>query len=405
MTALSDLRVVELAGQFTGVGGRLLAELGADVVVVEPPDGSPERRRPPFAGDRNEPDRSLRWWSANAGKRGVTLDADTASGRERLAALIATADIVVEGRLPSEHGGVEYERCRRGHEGLIWVSITPFGLTSSRSAEPVTDLTMLAGGGPLWNCGYDDHSLPPIRGAGDQAANVAGLYTAIGCLVALAHRDQTSQGQRVDVNLNAALNVTAEQATYQWLVTRDICQRQTGRHAFPIPSSPVQIKCADGRYATTGVLPRKPAEFAEIHRWLAELGLLDELPEAFFLQLGAERESAVDLSAIGTDDEATAILAAARDALSLIASRLPADEFYVASQRRGFPTGAVRSPDEAFEDEQVRYRGFQVAVEHPELSTTHRYPGTPYAFSATPTAPPTRPPLLGEHNALLSELP
>ena len=146
---------------------------------------------------------------------------------------------------------------------------------------------MLAGGGPMWNCGYDDHTLPPIRGAGDQSANIAGMYCAIGALVALTHRDHTGKGQLVDVNVTAACNVTCEQTTYHWLVNQSVCLRQTGRHAYPTRARQVQVRCADGRYATTGVLPRKPEDFAQAVKWLGELGLTDELPEAVFLELAA----------------------------------------------------------------------------------------------------------------------
>jgi crotonobetainyl-CoA:carnitine CoA-transferase CaiB-like acyl-CoA transferase len=396
--------VVELSGQYTAIGSRMLAELGADVVVVEPPGGSPHRVRPPFADDEPGPDRSLRWWGANAGKRSVTIDLDASVGAATLRRLIASADVVIAGSDEFADGAIDYQTARIDHDGLIWVSVTPFGLNSVRAQEPVTDLTMLAGGGPLWNCGYDDHSLPPIRGAGDQSANIAGMYCAIGALTALTHRDRTGQGQLVDVSVTAACNVTCEQTTYHWLVNAGVCQRQTGRHAYPVRTSAVQVRCADGHYATTGVLPRKPADYTRLLAWLSELDLIEELPEAVFLELAAERDSPVDIAKIGEDDETTAILSAARDAMRLIASRLPAKEFFLTSQRRGFPAGAVLPPDAAFADEHTVARGFHVPVAHPELGRTITYPGTPYVFSETPTVVPSRAPLLGEHNALLTEL-
>lgn len=404
MSALEGLRVIEVSGQLTAIGGRLLAELGAEVIVVEPPEGSPQRRRPPFAQDIAAPNRSLRWWGDNAGKRSVTVDLGLQDGQRTLAALFRTADVVIEGGEQLNGENLSYEQCLRRDEALIWVSVTPFGRTSARAGDSATDLTLLAGGGPIWNCGYDDHTIPPIRGGGDQATNVAGLYCAIGTLVALAHRDQTGQGQLVEVNANAACNVTSEQATYNWLLIQEVCTRQTGRHAFYTETAQVQVRCADGQYATTGVLPRKPAQFGDLHAWLAELSLLDELPEAIFLELAAARTAPVDIAMIGVDDETTAILSAAREAITLIAGRLPAKEFFLASQRRGFPAGAVMSSDEAFEDDHAVARGFQVLVRHPELEASFRYPGTPYIFSATPTVAPTRPPLLGEHNDLLEGL-
>ncbi|WP_333890381.1 CoA transferase [Mycolicibacterium gadium] len=403
MSALADLRVVEISDQFTPVGGRVLAELGAEVIVVEPPQGSPHRLRPPFVDEEPGVDRSLRWWSQNVGKRSVTVDVQSESGVNTLRRLIRGADIVIAGgdRLT---GGITYRETAANDPGLIWVSVTPFGLGSVRAEHPTTDLTVLAGGGPVWNCGYDDHSIPPMRGSGDQASNIGGMYAAIGALIALSHRDHTGIGQLIDVNVTAACNVTCEQTTYHWLVNQAVCVRQTGRHAYPTPSSEVQVLCADGHYATTGVLPRKPEEFTRMVAWLTELDLIEELPETVFLEMAAARSTPVDIASIGEDDETTAIMSAAREAIRLIASRMPAKEFFIASQQRGFPAGAILPPDEAFDDEHMVARGMHVPVEHPELDRTIVYPGVPYAFSASPTAGPSRAPMLGEHNALLDEL-
>ncbi|AKK29492.1 CoA transferase [Mycobacterium sp. EPa45] len=404
LSTLADLRVVEIGGQFTAIGGRVLAELGAEVIVVEPPEGSPQRLRPPFVDDEPGTDRSLRWWAGNVGKHSVTIDLKSPSGIDALRTLIHSADIVIAAGDRLAEGAINYHDAAAAHPRLIWVSVTPFGLGSARADQPVTDLTVLAGAGPVWNCGYDDHSLPPMRGAGDQSVNIAGMYAAIGALIALAHRDHTGVGQLVDINVTAACNVTCEQTTYHWLVNQAICLRQTGRHAYPTPSSPVQVRCADGHYATTGVLPRKPEDFRGLIQWLQELGLTDDLPEAVFLELAASRDTPVDISLIGEDDETTAILSAARDAVRLIASRLPAKEFFLASQRRGFAAGAILPPHEAFDDEHTVARGLHVQVPHPELDRTIVYPGPPYLFSASEPGKPTRAPLLGEHNHLLDDL-
>lgn len=399
---MSDLRVIEISGQYTGIAGRVLAELGADVIVVEPPNGSPERARPPFVDDEPGPERSLRWWAANVGKRSVTVEQGSDDDIGRLQNLIDTADIVIADGDRLADTSIAYDRSRATHPELIWVAITSFGLAHNDIGKPVTDLTMLAATGPVWNCGYDDHTVPPMRGAGDQSANIAGMYAAIGALTALSHRDHGGHGQLVDVNVAAACNVTCEQATYHWLSVQGTVLRQTGRHAVPYPSSKVQVRCADGEYATTGVLPRKPADFAGLLAWLEELGLTEQLPEAVFLQLGADRDDPVDLSTIGADDEATAILSAAREAITLIAANLPAKRFFVDSQRRGFPAGAVLSPQDAFDDEHTRARGFGVPVRHSELDRTVLYPGTPYLFGASPTTITRRPPHVGEHNELLN---
>ncbi|OJZ76142.1 carnitine dehydratase [Mycobacterium paraffinicum] len=404
LSALNGLRVIEVSDQFTAVGGRMLAELGADVIVVEPLSGSPQRQRPPFARDVPGPNSSLRWWAGNVGKRAVSLDLADPAAVDSLWALVRTADIVIAGDRDLVDGAIGYTRAIAEHPELVWVAVTAFGLHSSRSDQPVTDLTVLSGGGPVWSCGYDDHSIPPIRGAGDQSVNLAGLYSVIGALVAIAHRDQTGEGQLVDVNVNAACNVSSEHTTQHWLIGEQTCLRQTGRHASIYKSSPVQIRCADGVFATTGVLPRKPEDFADLYAWLTELDLVEQLPEAIFLQMAADRDAPLDLAKIGVDDETTATMAAARDAVTLIASRMPAKQFFIESQQRGFPAGVILSPDEAFEDPHNIERGCQIEIAYPETQSAFRYPGAPYIFSETPASPLRRAPHLGEHNALLDEL-
>jgi crotonobetainyl-CoA:carnitine CoA-transferase CaiB-like acyl-CoA transferase len=395
---LTGIRVLELSHERAAFAGKLLADMGADCVVIEPPGGSSLRSWPPFVDDAPGPERSLAWWHYNTSKRGVTLDLEAARGRELLRRLVARADLVLEAEDPGRLArlGIDYPDLERSE--LIWISITPFGRSGPRRDELATDLTVLASGGPVWSCGYDDHTLPPIRGGGLQSCHIAGHYAVMAALTALFHRGASGEGQLVDVSMHAAANVTTELASYHWLVQRTTVQRQTGRHAMETPSLPTQVRCADGRYVNTGVPPRQRREYEALLRWLAELGWLDEFPEAVFLRMGAERER-VDFSEIGRDDEVTAIVGAGREALNFAASRLSAHEFFVGAQRAGIAVGTIYAPEEAFEDPQFRARGFPVPVEHPELGRTVRYPGAPYRFEKTPWRISRRAPLLGEHNA------
>ena len=402
MSALEGLRVVELVDERTLDTGRMLAELGADLLLVEPRGGSPLRGAPPFEQDEPGVERSLRWRAGAIGSRSIVLDLTHSDDVSTFTSLIDRADVVLEGRGHRlDELGVGWDSLGASRPSLIWVSITPFGRESRRADEPATDLTLLAGGGVLWNCGYDDHSIPPMRGHGNQAYNIGSWYATIGTLTALAHRDRAGRGQLVDVNLNAACNVTCEQVTYNWLVAGIEMTRQTGRHAAPGPTAPVQVRCADGRFACTGVLPTQPRQFAALHAWLSELGLLDRLPEAVFLELGAARETRVDIADIGSDPEGASILAAARDAISLIASELSAYDFYVASQEHGFPAGAVVSPDEAFEDPHFVARGVQASVASPDDSSTYRVPGPALPIARGLTVAPARAPRLDEHGAAI----
>ena len=234
--ALAGVRVIELAHERTSFAGKLLADMGADVIVVEPPGGHATRAYDPFLEDRPGAERSLYWWHYNTSKRGVTARVDTPRGRELVARLAAGADVLLEGEDPGRLAslGIDLAALRVDNERLISVSITPFGPSGPRSDEQATDLTLFASGGPAWSCGYDDHSLPPVRGGGNQALHTGAHYAVISLLVALLAREESGRGQHVDVNLHAAANVSTEAGSYHYLVDQSIVQRQTGRHAMPM---------------------------------------------------------------------------------------------------------------------------------------------------------------------------
>lgn len=396
--ALTGLRVVELARQPLALAGKLLADMGADAILVEPPGGDPSRSYPPFRDDIAGDDRSLYWWHYHTSKRSVVLDLDAADGKAQFRALIATADVLLEAEPPQRLKalGLDYEDLTALKPDLIHVAVTPYGRNDPQSDLPYTDLTLMAAAGPPWSCGYDDHSLPPIRGP-QQGYHTACHFAVMSALTALLYRGVTGEGQFIDVSMTACSNVTTEAASYSWLVAERTVQRQTGRHASVSPSDETQQRCADGRYANTGVPPRQPTEFAALDGWLKELGLDAELPEAVFLEMGANWQGPFDLAKIGTDDEITAIFGAGRAALKLIASKISAQDFFTGCQRAGLAVGVVNSPEEAFEDEHFKARGFQVPVHHEDIDQTVVYPGAPYALTASPWRISRRAPKLGEH--------
>ena len=398
--ALHGVRVVELASEPIAWAGKLLADMGADVILVEPPGGDPSRNYPPFLADEPGPDRSLYWWHYHTSKRGVVADLDAAGGRERFRALMASADVLLEAEPRHRLGalGLDYDDLKVVRPELVHVAVTPYGRNDPKSDLPFTDLTIMAASGPPWSCGYDDHSLPPIRGP-MQGYHTASHFAVLSVLTALLHRGAGGSGQFIDVSMTAAGNVTTEAATHTWLVAQKTVQRQTGRHASVSPSRETQQECADGRHANTGVPPRRPREFAALDKWLKELGLDTELPEAVFLAMGANWEGPFDLAKIGRDDAVTAIFGAGRDALNLIASRVSAQDFFLGCQRAGLAVGVVNAPEEAFEDPHFKARGFQVPVVHDDLRLPVVYPGAPYALEASPWAISRRAPRLGEHDA------
>lgn len=406
---LDGVRVVELATEATAYAGKLLADHGATVVLVEPRAGSPLRSYEPFVDDVVDPERSLWWWHHQTSKHGVALDLDDVADRDRLRSLLALADVVVEAEPPGRLAalGLDPALVCADAPRLVWTSITAYGPDDERSRLPYTDLTILAEGGPVWSCGYDDHTLPPVRGGGGQAFNTGAHYAVMSILTALLYREHAGVGQRIDVNLYAAANVTTEFATYSWLVAGQTVQRQTGRHATPSPSFPTQAATADGRHVNTGIPPRRPPEFRSVVAWLDELGIADDFDGIGVLRLGAELDgdgeagNVLDLTQIAEDDLMGEIFQAGRDAVIFIAAHVTAQDFMLGMQQRGMAAGAINSPEEVLVDPHFVARGWPAPVDQRELGRTVTYPGGPIRFGASPWSISRTAPHLGEHDALV----
>ena len=398
MGALDGIKIIELSSDGTAFAGKLLADMGADVIVVEPPGGSAQRRYGPFLDDVVGPERSLHWWHYNTSKRSVVLDLNDEIGQDQFRSLVAEAGVVLEGEAPGrlEALGIDYEELRAGRPDLVHCSITPFGRTGPRCDEQMTDLTMLAGGGPVWSCGYDDHEIPPVRGGGNQGYQTGGVWAVISMLAAVLHRRRTDVGQHIDVSNHAAVNVTTEFASYSWLVAATEVQRQTGRHAAARPTQPTQALCADGRYLNTGVPPRRPAEFKALSEWLGELGLDREFPLRLLLEMGGQYEH-IGMAEIEEDPMIGEVFGAGREAVMLIASRLSAYEAFIGFQTRGIPVGAINAPEDVISDPHFIARGFAIEVEHEDLGRSFTYPGVPIKMNGSPSSISRRAPHVGEH--------
>ncbi|MBV1918421.1 MAG: CoA transferase [Sphingomonadaceae bacterium] len=406
MSALKGLRIVELAHERCALVGKLLADMGADVVLVEPVEGAAMRRYEPFVDDKPDPERSLHWWHYNTSKRGIALDWKSPEGRDALLKLIESADILVEAEDPGALAAASLgdDQLTGALSRLIHVSITPFGPDGPRHDEHTSDLTIMASGGVAIVCGYDDHELPPVRPTGGHGFAMGEHYAVMSVMTALIAREFDDGGQRIDVSLNAAANITTELASYTWLVAQQDVSRQTGRHAGTVLSMPSQHRCIDGRYVNTGVPPRTAKQYRAMLDWFRGLGFDKDFPETVFLEMGTQHPI-LELSKIGIDDEITAIFSAAREALAFACSRMTAYDFFQSAQKAGLPVGVIYSPDEAFEDEHFKARGMQVEVAQPQLGKDVRYVGAPYAFEKTPWSISRVAPSLGEHtDEVLSEI-
>jgi crotonobetainyl-CoA:carnitine CoA-transferase CaiB-like acyl-CoA transferase len=391
-SVLQGIRVLELGSEIGAWCGKLLADMGATVTKIEPPEGDPTRTYEPFQDDQPGIDRSLYFWHYNTSKRSVTLDLSSDRGRDLFKKMVESADVIIDSHPAGylDELNLGYEQIKSLSPDVVMASITPFGQDGPYRDYATTDLTALAFGGPVWNCGYDDHSISPIRGGGNQGYHTVCHYAMAGIMVALLHRQFTGVGQYIDVNMHAALNVTTEGATYQWLVAGETVQRQTGRHASTTPSAPSQVLCRDGRYLNVGFPARTEEQWFHLLAWLDEEGLIDQLGE----YLDPPNWAAMRAG----DPKAREQQRRVAEAMQALAMQNDSYDLFHKAQSLGFQWGIIYSPEDVLNDPHFQARGFPTEVEHPELDASFIYPGAPYKLPASPWAIQSRAPLLGEHN-------
>ncbi len=211
---LAGIRVIDLATGYCEIAGRLLADMGAEVIKIEPPGGHPSRRHPPFVdGREGELDGSLHWAAYAIGKRSVVLDLDDEGGRARLRDLARGADVLVESLEPGALAamGLGYEDLSVLNPALVYASISPFGRTGPHAHRPATDLTLQAAGGLVSLQGDGDR--PPIPVGFPQAGLHAGTQAAADIVVALNERDDSGRGQHLDTSMQACIVWTLMEAT------------------------------------------------------------------------------------------------------------------------------------------------------------------------------------------------
>jgi benzylsuccinate CoA-transferase BbsE subunit len=386
---LAGLRVLELADEKGQFCGKLLGDLGADVVKIEPPGGERSRHVGPFLDDVPDPQRSLSFWYCNTSKRGITLDLVTAEGGALFARLAAQADVVLETFAPGFLSGIGlgYQTLAQGNPRLILCSLTPFGQTGPWRDYLSSDLLHMAAGGEMASCGYDAADVPdapPIAPGGGNAWHMGCHYAMMAILAALVHRSVSGHGQYIDVSIHEACALTTESAIANYVYRGEVLKRQTGRHHAAGTTPRTQFRAKDGNYVCALVGGRLNPRFV---RELAEL--LDGYGMA-----GDLKDPKYQDQAFITENTSHII----DDLVANFIASVPAEEAYHAAQQRGFTWGAVRAPEALLDDPHLHDRGFWKQVEHPELSRSFTYPGEVAIYSDSPWRIARRAPLIGEHN-------
>ena len=404
-SALDDIRVLDLTSQLGQYAGKLLADLGADVIRLEPPTGVDARRVPPYFHDAADPNHSLDFWYFNTSKRSVTLNLWSADGQAIFRRLLARADVVIESLSPADRLRLlpSDEELETLNPGLIRCSVTGFGLWGPHAAYAATDLIGVAMAGILTLAGYPDRAptMPPYN----QGLLSAGVQAAQGILAALLQRDRSGRGQTVEISMQEALSLAQETAMQFWDLRKEVRKRTGESRILPGVGA---YPCKDGHvYMMVGVAGFG-ASWSVLARWLEEAGMADDLMEERWQSLltGTDLRN---LTALRTEPEklaeTMAQLAHVNDVLAAFLATRTKQELYEEGQRRRLLIGPVNSAKDLLQNAQLNARAWYQLVPHPELGTTITYPGPPFRSSETGWAIHRRPPLLGEHTLeVLEEL-
>jgi crotonobetainyl-CoA:carnitine CoA-transferase CaiB-like acyl-CoA transferase len=387
---LSPYRVLDLTTARGLLCGQILGDLGADVIKVEPPGGSSARQLKPFYHDQPHPDRSLYWWAYNRNKRGITLNLDTAEGRELLRRLAATAHFLIESDTPGAlaQQGLGYQELAALNPALVYVSISAFGQDGPKANYADSDLIVLAAGGPLVLTGDSDRA--PVRISVPQAYLHASAEASVAALVAHHRRQHSGQGQHVDVSAQQAVAL-ATQANILALPLGDL---EFQRMAGGVKIGPLSIRLvwpAKDGYVTVGLLfGSSLGPFTRrLIQWVYEEGACDAATRDIdWISFGGQLLKGQGISEYERVAQLVGEFLKAR----------PKAELLRAALERSLLIAPITTVDEVVRSEHLAARQYWRPLEHAELGQTFNYPGPFAQFSRTPIAYRRRPPTVGEHN-------
>jgi crotonobetainyl-CoA:carnitine CoA-transferase CaiB-like acyl-CoA transferase len=382
---LSPYRALDLTDDQGFLCGRILADLGADVIKIEPPGGHPSRNIGPFFQDIPEPEKSLYWFAYNANKRGITLNLETRDGQEIFKGLVTTADFVIESFPPQymDEFGLGFQVLSKINPRIVMTSITPFGQDGPRSHYKTSDLIAMATGGVMFLWGNPDR--PPLRCSVDQAYLQAGAQAAVGTMFAHHWRQLTGAGQHIDVSIQEAVIGSLQFSQEYWDAQKIIYSRH-GDHDFRGKIVRRVIwPCRDGYVAwhlNTGLYGRSIRYLVE---WMESEGAAGNLGQVPWEQTDWRELTQPQV------EEWEKIFAP----FFLAHTK---SELHEEAIKRGIFLFPVSTTKELFGNKQLASRGYWRELHHAELEASLIYPGPPFQSAQAPWQLRQRAPLVGEHN-------
>jgi crotonobetainyl-CoA:carnitine CoA-transferase CaiB-like acyl-CoA transferase len=389
---LSGYRVLDLTDERGQLAGQTLADLGAEVILVEPPGGSRSRRIGPFVnGHEGDPESSLWFWSYNRGKRSVVLDLDDPAGRDRFVDLARTADLVIDSAEPGLMGarGLAYDDLAAVNPALVHTSITPFGQDGPKANWRATDLTVVAAGMQMSMQGDDDRA--PLRVPLDQAFLHASAEAAAASLIALRERRLSGRGQHVDVSAQQCIL----QATQSYCLSHLVNCAPTTRMSGGAKAGPFNVrlrsKAADGYVSNTILFGEAIGPFSiRLFEWIFEEGECTQAELDFEWIDFVNEVMAGNIPASEYDrvQDVAEAFTAKRTKAHLLAEAL----------KRRLLLVPITTVADVVETEHYRIRDYWRTIDMPQVDKPIRVPGPMAKCSVSPLVIESPPPSVGAHS-------
>lgn len=388
---LEGYLALDLAHAGCALCGKILADLGAEVIKVEPPGGDPSRGIGPFYQDRFDPEHSYFWLAYNTGKKGITLDITTADGKQIFEELVKRVDFVIESFAPGVMGelGLGYPDVREVNPAIIYVSITPFGQTGPYCSLKGGELVSWASSGYLYMSG--DREKPPTWiTPGYQASLHGGAEGAAIAMIAFTHRHLTGEGQHADVSIQECMANMNMNAHPYWDFSRIITHRSGPTWDIGQARLDMRFQTRDG-YVVVFVLGGGSDTMLTSSKALVRMMAEDNMAPDWLINFDWENEFDTTKLTYGKYKEVVKPIA------EYFLTKTKHELFKQAADRR-ILLAPVNEPSDLISNEQFKAREFWVKVPHPELNDSLTYCGPFAKINNTPLKTVSRAPFIGEHN-------
>ncbi|HUO05155.1 MAG TPA: CaiB/BaiF CoA-transferase family protein [Candidatus Binataceae bacterium] len=390
---LNGFRMLDLTDEKGALCGKMFADLGAEVIKVEPPEGCSTRRIPPYIDDIPDPDRCLYSIAYHAGKKSVTANLASAEGRALVTDLAAKADFLVEsypvGHLDSI--GLGHDALAARNPRLIYTSITPFGDTGPGKNYQWADIVSWAAGGAMYLMG--EEGKPPLQMSLPQAGLHAGGEAAVASMIAHYPRQIDGLGQKIVVNMQACIVWTLMNEQAMPFLHGNHLARSGAYAGSTGAQRKMVYECKDGHIS---ILVAGGTTFAPSTRaligWMGESGYGSEwmrqkewtiwVPGVFMAMTEQDRQEIAELE----------------ETIGRFFATMTKSEIYAQALKRRILLAPVATAADIDRDEHLKARDFWVDVPHDTIGRTLVFPGPFAKMTATPIGGSTRAPRIGEHN-------